>query len=865
MIAERRRKAQLNRTRTILQLCPSPSGPLTGLLLSGLLVAPLCAQQTGWDTKSDTWVLTDSLGRTLPDYFECGPPRSGRYTAMFYLLWLGQQGTHGPYDITKILAANPDNPAWGPINKFHHWGESELGYYLSTDPYALRKHAQMLCDAGVDTLIFDVSNGFTYPSAYTALCSTFQQIRNEGGRTPQIAFMPPFVGNPSAVVQSLYDNLYAPNLYPDLWFRWEGKPLIMTSPSSIVEPMQSFFTFRKCRSGYFDGPNGPNQWGWLQVYPQHVFYSSSDPVEEMPVGVGQNATGPNLSPFNVPDTRGRSWANGHKSTDPDAVLRGLNLAEQWERALAVDPTVIFITGWNEWVAQRLTSFFGYTGDALFVDEYTQEYSRDIEPMKGGHSDLYYYQTVNYVRRYKGVRPPEKASPPTTIVIDGSFSDWGSVQPEFRDTLYDTTQRRYPGWGSAGTYVNATGRNDFTVMKVACDADKVYFLATTRQNVTSYTDANWMWLFIDVDGDRSTGWEGYDYLINNPATTSASTTLKRNTGGWNWVLVSNVSYCRSGTRIELAIPRADIGLAGTADVEFDFHWADNIQIPGDINEFAVSGDSAPNRKFNYHYNSDITPPGPAVGLTATALNDRITLRWSNPGNSDQIGSLIRYSTTGFPSGPSDGGLLADLRSAEPSPSIEHPVTLVGTYYYSVFTYDAMLNYSSAAQVSAVYILTPGTASQPQPGDGADQVSITPLLTWQPGLHSIVHNVYFGIEPDVLELRQSQGSETFSPGPLDLLRTYYWRIDEVNGTEVTTGLVWHFTTQSLNSDFDADGDVDQEDFGVSQACLSGPNIPQNDPHCLRARMDSDNDVDQNDVALFQRCMTGPGVPVNPHCAD
>jgi hypothetical protein len=34
--------------------------------------------------------------------------------------------------------------------------------------------------------------------------------------------------------------------------------------------------------------------------------------------------------------------------------------------------------------------------------------------------------------------------------------------------------------------------------------------------------------------------------------------------------------------------------------FDFHWADNLQHLGDISEFGLNGDSAPNRRFNYRY-------------------------------------------------------------------------------------------------------------------------------------------------------------------------------------------------------------------------------------------------------------------------
>lgn len=66
-----------------------------------------------------------------------------------------------------------------------------------------------------------------------------------------------------------------------------------------------------------------------------------------------------------------------------------------------------------------------------------------------------------------------------------------------------------------------------------------------------------------------------------------------------------------------------------------------------------------------------------------------------------------------------------------------------------------------------------------------------------------------------------------------------------------------------DFDGDGDVDQDDFGTFQRCLSGPNVPQTLPECWKARRDNDNDVDATDYELFQACMSGPGKPANLAC--
>lgn len=67
----------------------------------------------------------------------------------------------------------------------------------------------------------------------------------------------------------------------------------------------------------------------------------------------------------------------------------------------------------------------------------------------------------------------------------------------------------------------------------------------------------------------------------------------------------------------------------------------------------------------------------------------------------------------------------------------------------------------------------------------------------------------------------------------------------------------------ADFDCDTDVDQEDFGHLQACLSGM-MPQTDTNCRNARLTAgDEYVDQADVELFKRCLTQPGVAPNPNC--
>ena len=250
--------------------------------------------------------------------------------------------------------------------------------------------------------------------------------------------------------------------------------LVSVTDNSI----RSFFTFRAPQPGYFQGPTKKNMWSWLEVYPQHVFVNDRAEREQMSVGIAQNAVqDPNAPPIgdftglrtgclSEEGALGRSFHNGKDTDDPGATLHGYNFAEQWEHALQEDPLFIFVTGWNEWFGGRFEEFIGVQKPVMFVDTFNQEHSRDVEPMKGGHGDNYYYQMVNYIRRYKGARPLPPASAPKSIDIAGPMCQWDDVAPEYRDTIGDTTHRDHPTYNTATRARNVTGRNDIVLSKVA---------------------------------------------------------------------------------------------------------------------------------------------------------------------------------------------------------------------------------------------------------------------------------------------------------------------------------------------------------------------------------------------------------------
>ncbi|MDT8303351.1 MAG: hypothetical protein RQ760_17870, partial [Sedimentisphaerales bacterium] len=95
----------------------------------------------------------------------------------------------------------------------------------------------------------------------------------------------------------------------------------------------------------------------------------------------------------------------------------------------------------------------------------------------------------------------------------------------------------------------------------------------------------------------------------------------------------------------------------------------------------------------------------------------------------------------------------------------------------------------------FSVPPKTAYAPDPADGAESVATNAALKWTGGFGSILNTVYFGDNFDDVNdatVGLSQGGSTYSPGPLQMAKTYYWRIDGFDAVDTYKGEVWSFTT-------------------------------------------------------------------------
>lgn len=389
------------------------------------------------DLFSDTWVATDALGRTMPGVAEAGPVKEGqrRVVGIFYITWHADSlyGMKSPFgaDVSKILAQDPSarldgaHPLW--TEGSYHWGEPEMGYFLSRDPYVARKDMSMLADAGVDVLVMDVTNAVRYWDEWDVLFTTMQQMKAEGNKVPQFLFWA-FNGPCITVVQDLYERIYKEKKYEDLWFYWDDKPLLLyngtptvdanggdrqhpnlhydaaakTDPNhphyndpyyteefytDYTQEVKDFFTLRTMWWGYYE-------WAGKRAIGTEDYWSfgydlGNDNVKAMKPeellsthqGVKEQAA---VTPGQHPSSlTGKCWTREHGEPElnefdlpvPTHVPwlgktvenpegYGIYFQQRWDEALQADPQFLYINDWNEWTAGKYAPGPGNTFDFM---------------------------------------------------------------------------------------------------------------------------------------------------------------------------------------------------------------------------------------------------------------------------------------------------------------------------------------------------------------------------------------------------------------------------------------------------------------------------------------------------------------------
>ena len=129
------------------------------------------------------------------------------------------------------------------------------------------------------------------------------------------------------------------------------------------------------------------------------------------------------------------------------------------------------------------------------------------------------------------------------------------------------------------------------------------------------------------------------------------------------------------------------------------WPDVVVDSGGVTHIVYDSDSASIAYVNSSV--DVLAPANPSPFTASPSDSTVVIAWTNPTDPDFTGTVVRFSTTAYPTGPNDGTLLTNQLGAPSSTgTFTHSSLTNGTtYYYRVFSYDGIGNTSSGASAQA----------------------------------------------------------------------------------------------------------------------------------------------------------------------
>ena len=574
---------------------------------------------------------TDDFGRYISPVD--GKTNEDRYVGMFFFLTLGQHDNHnGIFDVNLITANGTNHKAFTdyntvitPVGSAHFWGEPVWGYYNSEDPWVIRKQVEMLTMAGVDFLVLDTSNNVLYERVTAQLFAILQEYYDQGWDVPKVVY---YLGKHDLnadknVFKQVYNIFYENDTYKDLWFTPNDpeKPMII-APDNVIDNLKTsalasekalydFFDFRVTQWPIDAPVNEPvyeygapwidftlpqtSQEGWISVScAQHVSVNMTDI---------QHSRGRGWTPITYNEKKGE-WRGRN---DHDNWRMGPNFQAQWDTVLNMtaeekqqNARFVFLTGWNEWVAQKLDGGNGYY---YMCDTYNPEYSRDLEPSRSeGMKDYFYLQTVmnihndNYdaaVHYTYDVATPDITKDDTAV--------WSTSQAVYRDFTGECIARDFKSMDRKKQYVDNSNRNDIDTVTILHDSEYLYFRVTCVSDITAYTagDTGWMNLWIRTDAAGEETLNGYDFVINRQISGSKTEILRCKSAS-DMTSVGQGDVNVFGNVMVVRVPLAALGLDEN-NYHVQFKVTDNVQdMENDILNMYCTGDAAPIGSLNFSY-------------------------------------------------------------------------------------------------------------------------------------------------------------------------------------------------------------------------------------------------------------------------
>ncbi len=228
--------------------------------------------------------------------------------------------------------------------------------------------------------------------------------------------------------------------------------------------------------------------------------------------------------------------------------------------------------------------------------------------------------------------------------------------------------------------------------------------------------------------------------------------------------------------------------GTLLYSTTYHWK---IVAWDNHGYSTQG---PSWSFTTHVEQPPYTPGnpsPANGATNVSINTDLSWTGGDPDSGDTVTYDVYFGTAATP--PKVLG--------NTSATIYDPGTLLysTTYHWRIVAWD---NHGASTQGPAWSFTThieqpPNTPSNPNPANGATNITITTDLSWTGGDpdsgDTVTYDVYFGTAANPPKVLDNTSATTYDPGTLLYGTIYHWKIVAWDNHGYSTpGPTWSFTT-------------------------------------------------------------------------
>jgi hypothetical protein len=194
------------------------------------------------------------------------------------------------------------------------------------------------------------------------------------------------------------------------------------------------------------------------------------------------------------------------------------------------------------------------------------------------------------------------------------------------------------------------------------------------------------------------------------------------------------------------------------------------------KYAMQPDPADGAMINDTWVNLMWEPGNSAVSHDVYLGDNLTDVQAGAESAFQGNQAPAMITAGFPGFPYPEGLVPGA-----------------TYYWRIDEVEAD---GTKIEGDVWSFMVPSkSAYNPNPADGGMYVDPDVELSWTAGFAAKLHTVYFGDNFD--EVNNATGglplaATTYTPGTLEMDKTYYWRVDEFDAINTYKGNVWSFST-------------------------------------------------------------------------